>query len=119
MYIYILWGLLLLRYIYKFKVTTKLIFFNLYTLRGYKGANLPVINNSIGIVPYLLVACLQQKFTFTILLGLNYSRCYYSSDSLCPNRDNLAIIPVRSYLNADIDEFTILQDNKDRIGIYR
>ena len=36
-----------------------------------------------------------------------------------PNRDNLAIIPVRSYLNADVEKFTILQDNKDRIGIYR
>ena len=35
------------------------------------------------------------------------------------NKKNLPITSFITYSNADIDKFTILKDNKDKIGIYR
>lgn len=53
---------------------------------------------------------------FTALLRLNRSRSYYSNVT---NKDNLSVVPVRSYLNADTDKFTNLKVNKGEVGIYR
>jgi len=35
------------------------------------------------------------------------------------DQDNLAINPIRSYPNADTDKLAILNDNKNKIGVYR
>ena len=53
---------------------------------------------------------------FSTLLGLNHFRFYYSNATY---EDNLPIVPVRSYLNADTDKFAILEDNRGKVGVYR
>lgn len=35
------------------------------------------------------------------------------------DQDDLTINPIRSYPNADTDKLAILNDNKDKIGVYR
>ena len=50
-------------------------------------------------------------------LGLN-SVCFYSSNNN-PILPCSAIVPVISYSNADIQKIAILNDNKNRVGIYR
>ncbi|MCZ6909980.1 MAG: hypothetical protein O7C56_02785, partial [Rickettsia endosymbiont of Ixodes persulcatus] len=57
-------------------------------------------NNSTIVVPYYSN---HQILIFTALLGLNRSRSYYTNAT---NKDNISIVPVRSYLNADTDKFT-------------
>jgi len=50
-------------------------------------------------------------------LGLK-SICFYSTNnnSIIPDS---AVLPVISYSNADIQKIAILNDNKNRVGIYR
>lgn len=71
------------------------------------------INNG-ATVPYFTDRA--NKWIFSALLGLKAFRFYSSKITY---EDNLQIVPAHTYLNADTDKFAVLEDNRNKVGVYR
>jgi len=51
-------------------------------------------------------------FIFTYMMSFNFGLFFYDPIFLC------AIVPIKSYSNAEVDKSKILKENKDKSGIY-
>lgn len=61
----------------------------------------------------------MQEYSVLKFFGGNPQRRHYSLNSNENNTNDLPVSPVRIYLNADREKFNILNDNKEKAGIYR